>query len=48
MAKSPGEAVATTIANYEKNTGKPFDAWLALIRKAKLAKHGEIVKVLKE
>jgi hypothetical protein len=42
------DATATMIANYEKNTGKPFEAWLAIARKAKLAKHGEIVKLLKE
>jgi hypothetical protein len=32
----------------EKNTGKPFEAWVEIARKAKLAKHGEIVKRLKE
>ena len=41
-------ATATMIANYEKNTGKPFEAWIDIARKAKLAKHGEIVKLLKE
>lgn len=41
-------ALATMIANYEKNTGKPFEAWVEIARKAKLAKHGEIVKLLKE
>ena len=42
------DAVATMIANYEKNTGKPLEAWIAIAQKAKLAKHGEIVKLLKE
>ena len=42
------EALKTMIANYEKNTGKPFEAWVAIARKEKLAKHGEIVKLLKE
>lgn len=42
------DAVATMIANYEKNTGKPLEAWIAIARQAKLAKHGEIVKLLKE
>lgn len=42
------QATATMIANYEKNTGKPFEAWIEIARKAKLAKHGEIVKLLKE
>ena len=41
-------ALATMIANYEKNTGKPFEAWVEIARKARLAKHGEIVKLLKE
>jgi len=42
------DALATMIANYEKNTGKPFEAWVAIARKEKFAKHGEIVKHLKE
>ena len=42
------EALATMIANYEKNTGKPLEAWVEIARKAKLAKHGEIVKLLKD
>lgn len=42
------DALATMIANYEKNTGKPLEAWIEIARKAKLAKHGEIVKLLKE
>ncbi len=42
------DALATMIANYEKNTGKPLEAWIDIARKAKLAKHGEIVKMLKE
>jgi hypothetical protein len=48
MANTPDAALATMIANYEKNTGKPIEAWVALMRKANLAKHGEIVKHLKE
>lgn len=48
MPKSPEEALASMIANYEKNTGKPLDAWVALMRRENLAKHGEIVKRLKE
>jgi hypothetical protein len=42
------DALATMIANYEKNTGKPLEAWVALARRAKLSRHGEIVKFLKE
>lgn len=48
MANTVDAAIATMIANYEKNTGKPLEAWVALARKEKLAKHGEIVKWLKE
>jgi hypothetical protein len=48
MPKSPDDALATMIANYEKNTGKTLPAWIALMTKEKLAKHGEIVKLLKE
>lgn len=48
MPATPDDAIASMIANYEKNTGKPFEAWLALMRKEKFAKHGEIVKRLKD
>jgi len=48
MANTVDAAIATMIANYEKNTGRPLEAWVALARKEKLAKHGEIVKWLKE
>jgi hypothetical protein len=42
------DALATMIANYGKNTGKPLEAWIDIARKANLAKHGEIVKMLKD
>lgn len=48
MPATPDDAIASMIANYEKNTGRPFEAWIALMRKARLAKHGEIVKHLKD
>lgn len=48
MTKTPDDALATMIANYEKNTGKPLEAWIAIARKSGIAKHGEIVKMLKE
>lgn len=48
MSSAPDKMLQTMIANYEKNTGKTLDAWIALMKKAKLAKHGEIVKALKE
>lgn len=48
MPTTPDDATATMIANYEKNTGKPFVAWLSLVRERKLSKHGEIVALLKQ
>ena len=44
MANTVDAAIATMIANYEKNTGKPLEAWVAS-RAGKLAKHGEIAEV---
>jgi hypothetical protein len=41
------EATATMIANMPEKTGKPLDAWLKVVNKSKLAKHGEIVSMLK-
>lgn len=48
MAKSPQEMAAAMVANFPEKTGKPLDAWLKLVAKQKLAKHGEIVSWLKE
>lgn len=47
MAKSPEEMAATMKANIKDKTGKPLAAWLRIIKSSKLAKHGEIVKLLK-
>jgi hypothetical protein len=41
------DATATMIANMPEKTGKPLDAWLKIVGKSKLAKHGEIVSMLK-
>jgi len=41
------DATASMIANMKANTGKPLDEWLKIVTKSKLAKHGEIVKMLK-
>jgi predicted transport protein len=38
----------TMIRNLEDKTGKKFESWLAIVKKSKLQKHGEIVKMLKE
>ena len=41
------DATATMIANMPEKTGKPLDAWLKIVTKSKLARHGEIVAMLK-
>lgn len=40
-------AKATMLANIPVKTGKSLSAWLGIIRKSGLEKHGEIVKMLK-
>ena len=35
------------LANMKEKTGKTIDQWLKITRKAKLEKHGQIVKMLK-
>ncbi len=47
MSTSPDKALATMLANIPEKTGKKLDQWIALIRKSKLEKHGQIVKFLK-
>ncbi|HET9458242.1 MAG TPA: DUF4287 domain-containing protein [Candidatus Limnocylindrales bacterium] len=44
---SVDEATATMIANYPARTGRPLGDWVALIRASGLARHGEIVAMLK-
>lgn len=41
------KATQTMIDNLKKNTGKSLDQWVAIARKSKLEKHGEILKYLK-
>ncbi len=48
MATSPADAEASMIANLKENTGKTLEQWLKVVAGAKLAKHGEIVKFLKD
>ncbi len=48
MAKSPEEMRKEMIERLPETTGKSLDEWQALIRKAGLQKHGEILKLLKE
>jgi predicted transport protein len=44
---TPEEMTASMIANLKEKTGRDLAAWLKLIGRAKLAKHGEIVTWLK-
>jgi predicted transport protein len=48
MPKSPEEAMQTMIDNLKKNSGKSLEQWVKIAQGSKLAKHGEIVKFLKE
>jgi hypothetical protein len=47
MAKSPEEAMQSMIAGLEARTGKSLEQWLTLVRRSRLARHGEIVALLK-
>lgn len=47
MAQSPDAALQSMIDNLAARTGKSLADWVKLVRKAGLAKHGEIVKMLK-
>lgn len=47
MAKSPDEMAASMVANLKEKTGKDLPAWLKVVGKTKLEKHGAIVKHLK-
>jgi predicted transport protein len=42
------KAMQTMIENMKEKTGHTLDEWKAIIAKKKFAKHGEIVKFLKE
>jgi predicted transport protein len=41
-------AAQTMIENLQKNTGKTLEQWIQIVQKANFAKHGEIIKFLKE
>jgi hypothetical protein len=47
MAKTPEEMTASMVANLGEKTGKAMPQWLKIVKASKLAKHGEIVKMLK-
>lgn len=38
----------TMIKNLEEKTGKKFSEWLDIVKKSKLEKHGDVLKLLKE
>lgn len=42
------KATQTMIENLYKNTGKSLDQWIEIVKKQSFAKHGEIIKYLKE
>ena len=42
------QAMQTMIDNLHKNTGKTLDQWIGIVKKGNFAKHGEIVKFLKD
>jgi predicted transport protein len=48
MPKSPDEMTVSMIENLKHKTGKALNDWLKIAKAAKLTKHGEIVKYLKE
>lgn len=47
MAYTDDPQVQTMIDNLPAKTGKPLEAWFALIAASQLQKHGEIMKLLK-
>jgi hypothetical protein len=44
---TPEEMAAAMMANLKEKTGKTMPQWLKITRASKLAKHGELVKLLK-
>ncbi|HET8860840.1 DUF4287 domain-containing protein [Marivirga sp.] len=42
------KAAQTMIDNLYKNTGKTLEQWIAIVKAQNIAKHGEIMKFLKE
>lgn len=42
------KATQTMIENLHKNTGKTLEQWIDIVKKQNFAKHGEIIKFLKE
>lgn len=42
------KATQTMIENLYKNTGKTLEQWIGIVKNQPIAKHSEIIKVLKE
>lgn len=42
------QATLTMIENLNKNTGKTLEQWIDIVKKENFAKHGEIIKFLKD
>ncbi|RDC55711.1 DUF4287 domain-containing protein [Pedobacter chinensis] len=42
------KATQTMIDNLQKNTGKTLEQWIEIVKKENFAKHGEIMKFLKD
>lgn len=42
------KATQTMIENLHKNTGKTLEQWIGIVKKQDFAKHGEIIKYLRE
>lgn len=42
------QGTKTMIENLQKNTGKSLEQWIEIVKKESFAKHGEIIKFLKE
>jgi hypothetical protein len=47
MSQLPDAALESMIKNLKEKTGKSIDEWITIAKSAKLAKHGEIVSMLK-
>jgi len=47
MSDAPNKALQTMINNLPEKTGKSLDEWLKITRSSGLAKHGELMKLLK-
>ena len=48
MTSNMDKASQTMLDNLHKNTGKTLEQWIDIVAKENFAKHGEILKFLKE